>query len=884
MGRRAKQKSRRAKPADACRSPNPKPVCLNIEDLPDGVLVGVFARLAAESGLPRAVSTLAAVSRRFRELAWCPSLIDGALKPEHPRDFVVGALAKVGASLRRLDLARLPQLAEEDALEVLAAAPGLTHLSGAFRTARPERRRGPAGGPAPAVHRCLYPQPRLEHLDLSGSRVFADALRGLLAACAPSLRALYLSTVVIAHKGTVHFLKGAPHPASVLVPLRGLSLPRLASLDVSHCVLEPAHLSAVLAACPRLARLFLARPRAPPHAPECSWAEFRALPPWEAGYHRVLAPALARPGLAVVSRDPFGELEAAFREKEARWQRLRAREAAAAFCAPLAAGLDAFDADGLTPFLLAVRAGAFHAARELLGMGAPPRLAPLGPAARPLPAPWSAPYPCEAFLLREPLGPPPPGSLHRLLREKAHTGLVPVALALVSLGADLYEEDERGCTPFEALACGGWAGRDRLAALRALAGVEGFARRERGALLAVLAEDEEEAEGGADGETAAALLAAGADPCVRDWADETPVHRAAALGRHRVLLALLASPNAGPDGRNAGGRTPLHLAAAAGEAEAARALLQAGADPAARDAEGDTPLHAAIRGRHFELAKLVLGHASCDPSGPGRDDETPLHAAAAAGPRALPLAELLLERGADPHRLDSAHGCTPLWAALRCGNRPLAARLLSVPGIDVNARASCGSSPLHLALFAGDAPLVSELLSLGADHSAPLTYGVRPLHVAAALSPERPDLVRLLLQAGAEPDARNAAGRAALHAAVEAGAAASAAELLEAGRTPTPAPPAAPPRCTSPPARAALTSATPLAEAVLASDLPSAHALLAAGADPLAADPAGLHPLALAAGRLRAPSAAALRAALAALLDAAAARLGEGPGALRAPY
>ena len=45
------------------------------------------------------------------------------------------------------------------------------------------------------------------------------------------------------------------------------------------------------------------------------------------------------------------------------------------------------------------------------------------------------------------------------------------------------------------------------------------------------------------------------------------------------------------DARNRDGKTPLHVAALTGHSEAARFLLEHGADVNARDAEGRTPLY-----------------------------------------------------------------------------------------------------------------------------------------------------------------------------------------------------------------------------------------------------------------------------------------------------
>lgn len=58
-----------------------------------------------------------------------------------------------------------------------------------------------------------------------------------------------------------------------------------------------------------------------------------------------------------------------------------------------------------------------------------------------------------------------------------------------------------------------------------------------------------------------------------------------------------------------GARSSLHWAACKGNTEAARVLLENGADVAARCAEGKTPFDYAIQKKHHELADLLRRHA-----------------------------------------------------------------------------------------------------------------------------------------------------------------------------------------------------------------------------------------------------------------------------------
>ncbi len=116
------------------------------------------------------------------------------------------------------------------------------------------------------------------------------------------------------------------------------------------------------------------------------------------------------------------------------------------------------------------------------------------------------------------------------------------------------------------------------------------------------------------------LLAA--DPTLNERFSEdgfTALHLAAFFAppeTTRLLVDRGADVNARGRGWMTG--TPLNSAAGAGHTEAARILLQAGAEPDARQSQGWTPLHAAARTGNEELARLLL-LAGADPD--ARDDE-----------------------------------------------------------------------------------------------------------------------------------------------------------------------------------------------------------------------------------------------------------------------
>jgi uncharacterized protein len=136
------------------------------------------------------------------------------------------------------------------------------------------------------------------------------------------------------------------------------------------------------------------------------------------------------------------------------------------------------------------------------------------------------------------------------------------------------------------------------------------------------------------------------------------VFDAAAVGRTRGLEELLEPEPALARAWSPDGFTALHYAAFFGQEEAARVLLESGAQVGlvARNATLHvTPLHSAAAGRHPGIVRLLLEHGA-DPNAAQDGGFTPLHSAAQNDDRES--VEALLEAGADP-QLANDEGGTP---------------------------------------------------------------------------------------------------------------------------------------------------------------------------------------------------------------------------------
>lgn len=159
--------------------------------------------------------------------------------------------------------------------------------------------------------------------------------------------------------------------------------------------------------------------------------------------------------------------------------------------------------------------------------------------------------------------------------------------------------------------------------------------------------------------------------------------------------------------------------------------------------------------------------------------KTALMAAAAGGSRSL--AEALIERGADPHALNSMNSSTLVYAAWSGDLAVL--ELFLDHGVDVDRQARNGWGPLMMATAKRQAEALARLCEAGADPNLPDVYLWTPL-MRAAYEGYTQALQQLLACPGVDLAPRNERGQTALHLAVIHGDVAIVQLLLERGMDP----------------------------------------------------------------------------------------------------
>lgn len=257
--------------------------------------------------------------------------------------------------------------------------------------------------------------------------------------------------------------------------------------------------------------------------------------------------------------------------------------------------------------------------------------------------------------------------------------------------------------------------------------------------------------------------------------------------------------------------TPLLIAAELGHSPVVQLLIHSKANLLAKDYQQENALHKAARKGHVEIVKQLV---SVQPSlieipFEANFNKTALHIA--IDRRNEGVVRALIEAGADVNASDEL-SLTPLMKSV-VGGLPGAIDLLIEKGADVDAKGFREHAVLSMAATAGNIMAVRKLLAAGAEVDAGKdTYSGTALVRAASSghkndvlvvkelilhgadvnavcdretvlmhSALRPSIMKLLIEAGADIEAKDAEGETVLHKAAKVGREDSVQVLIEAG-------------------------------------------------------------------------------------------------------
>ena len=260
---------------------------------------------------------------------------------------------------------------------------------------------------------------------------------------------------------------------------------------------------------------------------------------------------------------------------------------------------------------------------------------------------------------------------------------------------------------------------------------------------------------------------------------EAPRACPAMWGNPAVCQVLIAA-GANIEIKNGNGRSPLHAASRFGKLGTVKMLVRAGAGVRVADNDGDTCLTLAAYFGHTETVRYLVGLPDVEVNHEESESFTALHFAVQEGHR--DVVEVLIDAGADIDARTS-EGCTPLHYA--CGGGKLAiVKVLVKAGADVCATYNEGATTCVMsAVHDRHTETVRYLVGLPeVDVNAANNRSCILLHAAVTRCNEsHPDIVEVLIDAGADIEAKNGCGRSPLLLACEVGKLNAVKLLVEAG-------------------------------------------------------------------------------------------------------
>ena len=232
---------------------------------------------------------------------------------------------------------------------------------------------------------------------------------------------------------------------------------------------------------------------------------------------------------------------------------------------------------------------------------------------------------------------------------------------------------------------------------------------------------------------------------------------AAVHGKKAVVSELLSRPRINVNLAGMGAATPLYLAVQEGHVGVMKLLLAAsGIDVNLASITGATPLVVAAQRGDLEAVGLLLNAPNINVNARKSNGATALFHAAQENH--ADIVDLLLKHGADVSLTLVWGDTSPLGIASKYGHIEVIKHLLKASGAQVNQTTGEGATALGIAAKNGQDDIVRLLLENGADPNIKSRTGITPLYAACLYG--HTEIVRMLLDSGADMDAEMTSGEA----------------------------------------------------------------------------------------------------------------------------
>lgn len=217
-----------------------------------------------------------------------------------------------------------------------------------------------------------------------------------------------------------------------------------------------------------------------------------------------------------------------------------------------------------------------------------------------------------------------------------------------------------------------------------------------------------------------------------------------------------------PNKTDKAGRTKIFSSTSAGSLDKVKELIERGADVNHRDNAGWAPLHEAALKGQYEVAQLLIQSGAII-NVRGFEDDTPLHDACSYG--YADCVKLLVDHGADVYALNTDKKRPIDLCEDKACIKIVKAKMKELDRLA--ARDALGRTSLHRACIEGALDVVKDLLNTGADTNATDNSQWTPLHCAAQHGHLK--IAKLLIEHGADMNSLAQGDLTALHVACQHG-------------------------------------------------------------------------------------------------------------------